>query len=174
MDFNFFESLTCEESQAFLERFIICEREAVESMHELSCKAGIFLDYQLDSLSHNLKWFLGMVRIKRIPVPENEPEWVRQFHKDGLVHFEEDSKSLVLRAAFYLGETFVRFNSKLSWAVGNPEFIQKNMPVVTGFQSGRELATIMVLENVFLRILGDAAPQLDIDRMVDTWCKAMP
>ena len=61
------------------------------------------------------------------------------FHKQGLTEFAEELKVLILRAAYYLGESFHRRASALSWTIGNAELIEKNIPVISGFRSGTEM-----------------------------------
>jgi hypothetical protein len=62
----------------------------------------------------------------------------------------------------------------LHWSIGNPEFVKKNMPVVTGFKSEVELAPIMVVENIYSRILRGAASAEAIDVMRDHWQSMAP
>ncbi len=110
----------------------------------------------------------------RVPVPDTEPKWVRDFHKQGLTEFAEESKVLILRAAYYLGESFTRASGALSWTIGNAELIEKNIPVISGFRSGTEMAPMMVCENVFGRILSGGVPESDVDRMVEAWARQVP
>ncbi len=129
------------------------------------------MDYSIASVPDALKWILKDVRIVRVPVPPSEPDWIRQAHKDGLVEFDEASKYPVLRAAYYLGESFVRAYPALYWTIGDPGYLQKNMPVVARFESGKEMAPIMIVENLSCRIFGRGAPVTDIDRAVGAWAK---
>ena len=127
------------------------------------------LNYSLDSLADVLKWMMAQVQVTRIPVPATEPWWIRQAHEDGLIEFLDDSKPVVLRAGYYLGECFVRNEPALRWTIGAPEFAEKNMPAVAGFPGKHEMAPVMVCENVFSRILGDRAPDTHINTMIQTW-----
>jgi hypothetical protein len=43
------------------------------------------------------------------------------------------------------------------------------MPVVAGFRYGKELAPMMIMENLYSRILGDGASDADVDVMIETW-----
>jgi hypothetical protein len=174
MDFALIESMTPNEANAILHGFLESEKPAIEAMRVHSCNTDTCLNYRLDTLTESLKWFLRQVKVKNVPVPSTEPSWIQHAHKNGLYEFDEVSKTNVLHAAFYLGESFVQANEKLKWAIGNPEMIQKNMPVVTGFQRGHELAPLMVVENVFLRILGDRVPLTHLDKMVEVWHSRLP
>ena len=140
MNFEFFESLTLEQARDHLREFIGTESAAWEGMRSAAQHAGVTMDYSVVSLSPFLKWIVQQVQVVRIPVPASEPKWIREAHKDGLIDFEQESKSLILRAAYYLGETFVRSHPSLGWTTGNPEYLEKNMPVVAGFRSGLEMS----------------------------------
>jgi hypothetical protein len=174
MDFQLFESMTPEEAYALLEGFLESERPGVEEIEQLARGEGVYFDYRLATLFGNLKWIYGLVQFTRVPIPDSEPWWIRDFHKDGVIEFHEESRKFVLRAAFYLGQTFVVSNPKLKWTIGNREYIQQNMPVVAGFQKGMEMAAIMVVENVFTRIAGNHGPMSDIDKMIETWSGYLP
>jgi hypothetical protein len=163
-----------EEAREHLQGFLEAERATMDVMVPASAQVGVKMNYSLETLPSVLKWILSNVTIVRVPVPASEPAWVREFHKEGLVDFPEESKYLILRAAFYLGECFVRSNRALSWSVGSTDRVEKNMPVVSGFRHDKEMAPMMVCENVFGAILGDGKPDSAIDTMVDTWTGFMP
>jgi hypothetical protein len=169
MNFELFESMSLPEAQEHLQYFLDTESTAIEAMRPAIEEAGFTMDYSMTSLSPILKWILNKIEIVRVPVPETEPDWIRQAHREGLVDFPEQSKYLILRAAYYLGESFVRTYPLLQWAPGNPEYIEKNMPVVAGFRFGKELAPMMIMENLYSRILGDGAPDGHVDVMIETW-----
>lgn len=174
MNFPLFESMSPQEAREHLQAFLDTERVAMNVMTSGAEDAGIVMNYRLDSLTSVLKWILRSVQVVRVPVPAREPDWVREFHKEGLIEFPDGSKYLILRAAYYLGECFVRANGGLSWTVGNPDTIEKNMPVVAGFQSGVAMAPMMVCENAFGAIVGDGEPPSIIDTMVQTWIGLIP
>jgi hypothetical protein len=174
MNFPLFDSMTPQNAQEHLNGFIDTESVAIAAMRGAAEQAGIVMDYSLDSLASVLKWIQGAVQIVRVPVPASEPEWIREYHKDGLIEFPDESKYLVLRGAYYLGECFIRANKKLHWAVGNPGNIEKNMPVVAGFRSGIAMAPMMVCENTFSAIVGSGEPPFIIDTMIQTWTDLMP
>jgi hypothetical protein len=83
-----------------------------------------------------------------------------------------DSRRLHLRKGDAAKSSCVPFFR--SWAVGDPEYIEKNMPVVAGFRGGMELAPMMVCENSFAAILGDGEPESVVDVMVQSWINSMP
>jgi hypothetical protein len=89
-----------------------------------------------------MRWAVGQV--KTVPLPEDPsvPIWIRETdsYKTNLLHFDDASKPIVLCLAYYLGECFVRGFSGLAWAVGSHETALTNMPVVSGFGNGIELA----------------------------------
>jgi hypothetical protein len=169
MNFKLFESMSPIEAQEHLRYFLDTESKAVEAMRPVIEEAGLTLDYSIESLAPILKWILHKVEAVRVPVPETEPDWVRQAHQEGLIEFPDESKYLILRAAFYLGESFVRTYQSLKWTTGNPEFVEKNMPAVSGFQTGVEMAPEMIMENLATRIFGHNAPIEDIDKAISLW-----
>lgn len=107
------------------------------------------------------------------PVPQDVPRWIRQAHKAGITEFDDDSQALLLRAAYYLGECFARLPD-LYWATGDPEYMEKHMPVVAGFRSDEELPPLVVVENLFARIVGDAHPSKEIDETIEVWKRDRP
>jgi hypothetical protein len=174
MNFDFFDSLSASDAHEHLQGFLDTEHAAIMSLSSAAEQAGILMDFSIATLPSVLKWILTSVRIFRVPVPATEPAWVQQAHKGGLIDFPSESKYMILRAAYYLGECFVRSNGALRWTIGDSEYVQKNMPVVAGFRSGEEMAPMMVCENVFGRILGDGAPESHIDIMVQCWTGKRP
>ena len=174
MNFAFFESLSVEEAQEHLDGFINTEALAIEVMRSAAACASVAMDFSVASLPAFFRWMLPNIEVVRTPVPETEPDWIREFHKDGLIEFTEESKYLVLRTAYYLGECFVRTSNQLSWGIGNIDTIEKNMPVITGFRFKMEMAPLMICENVFAGIVGDGKSELVIDTMIARWVSFMP
>lgn len=174
MNFSFFESLSIEEAQDHLDGFIKTEALAIEAMRSAAIDANVVIDFSMASLPGFLRWILPNIEVMRIRVPETEPDWIREFHKDGLVEFTEESKYLVLRAAYYLGECFIQTSNRLSWGIGNLDSIEKNMPVVTGFRFKMEMAPLMVCENVYTGILGDGKSPDVMNTMISSWIGFIP
>lgn len=175
MDFAFFESLSNKDAQELLSGFLNAESTAVECMRPDAERAGLRFDFSLESLPDVLKWFLSRVSMIRVPRREDAPDWIRATYSDDTVaEFDEESKDIVLRAAYYLGATFVQASPQLSWNTANRETIQQNMPVVTGFQHGIELAPMLVTENLFSSVVGDGKPVAIVDWTIQAWCKDLP
>jgi hypothetical protein len=118
-----------------------------------------------------LKWLLSMVRTVDRAEDKALPDWIRssQPYRSGPFDFDDPSKDLVLRGGFYLGESFVRSFEHLSWDTGEPGFIQENMPVVKGFKDGDELPPLLIVNNLFHRVLVDSGKLSDIERAVNYW-----
>ena len=174
MNFSFFESLSTEEAHDHLDGFMTTESLAIDIMKPAAVRAGVAVDFSIASLPAFFRWVLPDIEVMRTPVPETEPEWIREFHKDGLIEYTEESKYLVLRTAYYLRECFVRSNDALSWGIGNRDSVENNMPVVTGFRFKMEMAPMMVCENVFSGIIGDIKSDAVIDTMISTWIGFTP
>ena len=58
-------------------------------------------------------------------------------HGGGFRDFAESSRTCVLRAAYYLGASFVSTYPVLRWELGAPTRPEVRQPVVTGFAYGR-------------------------------------
>jgi len=171
MNFEFFENLSIEEANSFLQNFLIEEERELFSMKGDLAEADISLEFDLKCALALLHWTLNSL----ITLPEKEddslPSWIKSSssYKNGLFQFDEPSKLLILRSAYYMGECFVRSNSKLRWGVGDVTSAVKHMPVVTGFNNSMEMSPIMILENVFSRILANESTDEAIEKMLDTW-----
>lgn len=169
MKFPLFEAMTPQEAREYLRGFLETESVALEAQRAGAEQSGVSMDFTVASLPSILRWIMGKVRIMRVPVPASEPDWIQEWHKSGLIDFDEESKYWILRGAYYLGECFVRSYPSLRWGTGDPQYIEKNMPVVIGFRSGTEMAPMMIVENLFSRILGRNGSATDIDRAVTAW-----
>jgi hypothetical protein len=176
MDFSFFESLSKQEAEAFLKNYLGVESKAVLEMIAAIEKDNILADFSIQSIPGVLKWLFD--KIKTIPkqVDETLPKWIRECdsYLNGLFDFDEPSKVLILRASYYWGECFVRYSDILSWTIGNSETAEQNMPVVAGFVDEIEMAPLLIVENLFLRILADGAPYEDINRAIESWLSDIP
>jgi hypothetical protein len=171
VDFELFESLSASEARSFLEGFLERESAAVEETLAAARQQGLRTDYSLGSISPLMRWAIS--QLKTVPLPENPAlsVWIRETesYKSSLLDFDNASKLIVLRLAYYLGESFVRAFPGFTWSVGSHETAEKNMPVVAGFSSGIELAPMLVAENVLLRVLSGHGTQEAFDVAVQTW-----
>jgi hypothetical protein len=176
MDFAFLESLTKKEAETFLENYINVESKAVTTMVAEAEKDGINADFSIKTASYVLNWMLEKIKTVTKEIDSSLPAWIRECdsYASGLVDFDEPSKVIILRASYYLGECFIRYSDRLSWATGNPDTAEQNMPVITGFMGRVEMAPMLVTENLFLRILIDGAPNEDIDRAIESWLSDIP
>ena len=90
--------------------------------------------------------------------PADAPEWVREVvaeHGGGFREFAEGSRTHVLRAAYYLGASFVSTYPVLRWHLGAADRPEVRQPVVTGFASGEDLPVLGAAEALLAG--GDAA-----------------
>jgi hypothetical protein len=76
-------------------------------------------------------------------------------HGGGFRDFAESSRSYVLRAAYYLGASFVSTYPVLRWEIGREQRPEVRQPVVTGFASGEDLPVLGSAEALLAG--GDAA-----------------
>lgn len=171
MDWKFFESLSKLEAKRFLENFLAVESENTKHLIKQSQIDGLKVDFSIDSIEPLFKWVINRVdTIERDP-DETLPEWIRKStsYLENLFDFNEPSKILIMRIAFYLGEVFVRKYGTLSWSTGNRESAVQNMPVVTGFKHRIEMAPILVSENTISRIVVNPEKTSEIAMMIDSW-----
>jgi hypothetical protein len=173
MDYQFFHSLTHDEGQMFLIRFRESERLGLESLRPEAAEEAVGFDYSLSTLPGALRWMVRKAHVRRVPLPMEEPAWIRQAHPNGMIEFDDESKATILRAAYYLGECFARLPG-LRWTTGDVEYLHKNMPVVAGFQLDDQMPPLVIVENLFAQILGDDAPEYDIDATVEVWIAKCP
>jgi hypothetical protein len=173
MDYEFFQAMTADEAREFLDQFLALERLAIDETVTRAASEGVRFDFSLASLADALRWMVGQVRVYRTPAPAELPEWIRQAHAGGLAQYEEDSKTVLLRAAYYLGESFARLPG-LRWTTGNPDLMECNMPVVAGFRSGQEVPPLVVVDSLFAGIASGENPPERIDATVKVWSDDCP
>src|SRR5215469_6333678 len=155
MDFEFFEKLTKKEANAFLQRFLEEESSNINATMKECAADRIRMDHSIKSISPFIRWI--QTRLNAIPQePDPEvPEWIRKTdsYTKYLFEFDEPSKTLVLQAAYYFGESFVKSYKHLKWGTGDTETAEANMPVVAGFQHELEMAPILVVDNVLAALI---------------------
>lgn len=175
MNFKLLDRISASEAEELLWEFLEEESRLAESTFEIVRAEGVRCDYTIDSLPGFLIWVSAHLQtVPKEPDP-TVSEWIQstEDYQKGLFDFVDESKNLLVRAAYYLGECFVRSFSGLQWAIGNPDFALKNMPVVTGFSHEQELPVLMVIENCCRRIVKDKSHVKDIDIMVKRWCESV-
>ena len=171
MNYELFRALEPAEAQQFLVTYLEMGRSDAEEVAATAAEAGVVLDYSLSSVPEMLKWQLSMVRTVPREAESVLPGWIRSSptYLRNLFDFDEPSRDFVLRGSYYLGESFVRQSSRLFWKIGEKGFAQENMPVVTGFSDEVELPPILVVNNLFRRILAGSGSLSDIDKAIKTW-----
>ncbi len=171
MNFQYFESLTTGEAQEFLAAYLQVEASAWDEMKDEARRNGIDPDLTLSSVPVILKWILGSVGTVAREADNRLPSWITgtSSYLKGLFDFDEASGILVIRASYYFGAAFVKEYPTLSWSIGRADTAEVNMPVVTGFSHQLELAPIMVVENLFRRVLAGRADKNAFDVAVHYW-----
>ena len=171
MDFSFFESLSTDEAEQYLQSFLREAGKGFQHTAEELRRDGVLPDFSVSSISIVFAWIVKKLRTIPMDPDESLPKWIRQSddYIESLFDFDDDSKTLVLRAAYYLGESFNQFSDELHWGTGNTNFAEQNMPVITGFKKEMELAPLLITENIFFRILLNGAPDNDAEEAVKVW-----
>jgi hypothetical protein len=171
MNFAFFDSLTTADAEDYLRQFL---REASCGFGELAEQAKsacLTTAYSIQSIAPLMLWVLPQLQTIQKSEDPTVPAWIRQTkqYRDGLYEFTESARILVLRSAFYLGESFVRTFPQLRWGIGDEDYAEKHMPVVAGFKSKLELAPILVAENLFCRLISDRSTSQSVATAMEHW-----
>jgi hypothetical protein len=156
------------EADEYLAAFLQSERSLLEHMSLSASGEGVAFDYSLDSLPRCLKWLMKNVRMHAVELPNGIPDWVRSAHPIGVAEFDDESKAMLLRGGFYLGECFARLPG-LRWATGNREFMHCHMPVVAGFRHEQELPALLIFENLCASVIELGQEDSVFDSTVRTW-----
>ena len=171
MNFAFFDSLSRSEAEDYLSRFLLEASEGLTETADAARSDGLMIDYSLGSLGTFAMWVLP--RLQTTPRAPNLslPDWIRQTkeYTDGLFDFTESSRILVLRTAFYFGETFVRTFPHLRWGTGDEDSALRHMPVIRNFNRSLELAPLLVVENLFTRVIAEPSQRHSFADAIQHW-----
>jgi len=168
MDYEAFQAMTEAEAADYLGGFLDVGRAALDQVAAATGELGIVFDYSLETLPRCLEWIIHQVRISYAPFPNPVPQWVTSSHPRGLVQFDDESASWLLRGGYYLGQCFAQ-QPGLSWGTGDPDFIEKNMPVIKGFGTGDELPPLVVFKNLCLSLLDQGKPASLVESTIEEW-----
>lgn len=171
MDIELFEKLSQNEAHAFLRRFLEVESSKINKTVKKCTAAGLRMDYSIKSISPFMRWVLRKLTAVSRESDPAVPEWIRNTasYTTRLFDFDGPSEELVLQAAYYLGESFIRSHSSLRWGTGDINTFEANMPVVTGFQHDLELAPILIAENLLRRVTAEPKKIGDFQIAVESW-----
>lgn len=171
MKVRIFDAMTSEEAAEYLADFLAFGRNKGVHILEEKLQFTTDLNFKIESLSAILKALVPILKtVPRSPDP-GVPEFIRNtedYHK-GLFDFDDESNMVLLAAAYYLGETFVKAFPHLKWSTGNVDYLQANSPVVTGFRYNKELPVILVAENIFSSIVSGTREEESVDSVVEAW-----
>ena len=143
MDWWFLREGTEAEAREFLDRFL-------DEGAAWAAGNGAGADYSLASVPAVVAGLEKQVELVEA-TPADAPDWVRDVvaeHGGGFRDFAESSRSCVLRAAYYLGASFVTTYPVLRWELGGQERPEVRQPVVTGFASGEDLVVLRAAETL--------------------------
>jgi hypothetical protein len=176
MDLQYFQNLNPSEARQLLEEYLELQSANIIPLLETYRLAGGRCGYTTDSVTPFFTWLVDQLTVVRKAPDSSLPGWILDCptYSRFLFHFDDPSNVLILRASYYLGESFVSEFSGLSWGLGNQETVEANMPVVVGFRHGLEMATLLVTENLFLRTLADPENPNGIETAVNSWRLSVP
>ena len=171
MKVRIFDGMTSEEAAEYLAEFLAFGRNKVAHILEEKLHFTTDLDFKIENLSAILKALIPNLKTVTRSPDSSVPEFIRNtedYHK-GLFDFDDESNIVLLAAAYYLGETFVKAFPHLKWSTGNVDYLQANSPVVTGFRYNKELPVILVAENIFSSIISGTRQEESVDSVIEAW-----
>ena len=173
MDFEFFAGLSEIEARQFLDHFLTVESKQIQSILGRCASEGVRCDYSVESIAPLLQCVLTQISVLPKEGDDQVPDWIRttETYVKNLFEFDNASKHLILGAAFYVGQSLVQTGGNLHWSVGATGTAEEHMPVVTGFRNRIELAPLLVVENLFGRVITDPTKLNDISTAIDYWSK---
>ena len=168
-NFEFFESLSAEEAERFKVRFLDEGARALAGLRSDVQRAGVVAYLSIGSIVPVLTWLATHVVAMRRPPDTSVPDWIKTWpeYEKNAIDFDTPSKGIVIRAAYYLGESFVHEHNALSWALGELDTAEEHQPVVTGFSGSAQMAVLLVATNLFARIAVDRSKTGDVKRAID-------
>lgn len=171
MDFGFFEAMSRSEAEGWQTRFREVGRVALPEFIAAAASSGIKADFSIESVPVVIAWAAGQASATAREPDLSLPDWIRssETYEKYLFDFDETSKSLILSAAYYLGESFVRGFPSLSWGIGARDTALQGQPVVGGFRGSAELPVLLVTENLFARVVADEPDGAGIEKATETW-----
>lgn len=171
MNFELFHNLSNDDAAKFLAAFLDNGNHWVLTIKSELSKDEVNLNFDLNDIEAVMDWFAHKLKVIPDSPDQSLPDWIKNSssYKQSLFSFDEPSKDLILKGAYYFGESFVKSNPRMSWNVGDKKSAVKNMPVVKGFNKSIEMSPIMVIENLFNRILHDGASSNDVQKIIGTW-----
>lgn len=118
---NYLDTNSCE-------YFLTMEKVALDIIAEDMHADGIIPDYSLLSIPHVLKWILGRIELlNKSNLSLENAEYIS--------HINGQIDDMVLHAAYYLGESYVKTVPSLSWDIDKNSFKKGAVfPSVTGFK----------------------------------------
>ena len=149
MDYRFFETLTLQEAEDYLDAFKRAGRARIGD--------DWWSRLPTEGTSAICPYFAevaGVVRVAQVPPPPDAPAFIVQaMERDhgGFCEFaDDDSQRAVLRAAFFMGAAFIHSYPCLTWSVGAKDVADTGQPVVCGFRTGAHLPVLSVAENLLI------------------------
>ena len=171
MNVKFFASLSPSSAQEYLSDFLIFGSERGVQILEKRIDSATKMDFTLTTIAPILEVLVSTVETVPKSKDPSLPTWITDTadYQNGLFDFNEESNMVILAGAYYLGETFVRNFENLRWTIGNVDYAEGNMPVVSKFKHEIEMAPIWIVENLFRRIIKDPSRLGDINTAVSLW-----
>jgi hypothetical protein len=149
VDYGFFEALSREEAEGYLDAFQRAGRACIsdEWWSRLTREGTSSICPYFADVS-------SAVRVVQTSPPDDTPPFVVQTMKrehGGFRDFaDNNSRDAVLGAAFFMGAAFLQSHPSLRWAVGAADTADTGQPVLFGFRTGSHLPVLSVAENLLI------------------------
>ena len=171
MDHYLTNAMTTAQARQLLASFLSSGSEAIDGFLAEARGAGVEANFDMATLPEVILWTLGRMKTTPIEPDMSQPEWIRntESYKEGLFELTPASKVYVLRAAYYMGECFVRHYPTLSWGTGDQRAYQSNMPVVRGFMRRMEMPPVLIMTNIVCGIIARPHDRDSARVAVESW-----
>lgn len=167
MDYGFFEALTLQEADDYLDAFKHAGRARIgEEWWSRLLTEGT------SAICPYFAEVAEAVGVAQVPPPPDTPAFIVQaMERDhgGFHEFvDDDSRGEVLGAAFFMGAAFIQSYPSLTWSVGAQDVADAGQPVVSGFRTEAHLPVLSVAENLLISF-----DQQRVTTAVATWSRVV-
>lgn len=151
MDYRYFEELSDDDAQRFLELYLEHGKQRLVEMGVEGTTVPTTVEGIVDVL-------IALSREVKLAELDGRAE---------TNDFDLDSRNRIVVTSYVLGEAIRRMNSvTLKWSIGERSTAVQNQPVISGFLRGMQLAPLLITENLMRRILTNGDP-CDEDRAAE-------
>jgi hypothetical protein len=106
MNFGTFQDFSKEEAAQWLSRFLSEEADAMTEYAADLARDGVACDFSLSSIPAHAVWVADHTQTIKLGTDPSVPDWIKESegYASHNFEFDDDSRVLLLRLAYYLGE----------------------------------------------------------------------